>query len=191
MPQGEQGTGDTLIYGVVRVPVGPGDAQASASPGRLIEWHEAPMVYLKKILVTTDLSPFSLAGLEYATTFGLLYSAEIHLLHVVDEHHPNMEEAKEALRTFVQKNVNPDVEITRVVKAGNPWVVIRRYADEEGVDLIVMATHGRTGLKHVFMGSVAEKVVRFSHVPVLAVKPRPVREHMIRNEDIEKDLHLR
>ena len=75
--------------------------------------------------------------------------------------------------------------------AANAAAMILRYADEEGVDMIVMATHGRAGLRHAVLGSVAEKVVRLSHVPVLAVKPRPVRENLLRNEDIEKDLHLR
>jgi hypothetical protein len=59
------------------------------------------------------------------------------------------------------------------------------------VDLIVMATHGRTGVKHALMGSVAEKVVRISTVPVLTVKPFPIRESVLRDEDVENELHLR
>ena len=62
---------------------------------------------------------------------------------------------------------------------------------DEHVDLVVMATHGRTGLKHVLMGSVAEKVVRMSTAPVLTVKPRVVREYIIAAEDVEHDLHIR
>ena len=54
-----------------------------------------------------------------------------------------------------------------------------------------MATHGRTGVKHVLMGSVAEKVVRLSAVPVLTVKPLPIRESLLREEDVENELHLR
>lgn len=149
------------------------------------------MIYLKKILVTTDLSAVSLAGLDYATTFALLYSSEIHLLHVVDEHHARLEEARSALEAFVRTNINPDIQIIRAVRAGHPAAMIMRYAEEEGIDLIVMATHGRAGLRKAVLGSVAERVVRFSDIPVLAVKPRPVRENLLRNEDIEKDLHLR
>ena len=61
----------------------------------------------------------------------------------------------------------------------------------EHIDLVVMATHGRTGLKHVLMGSVAEKVARMSTAPVLTVKPRAVREYIIAAEDVEHDLHIR
>jgi nucleotide-binding universal stress UspA family protein len=149
------------------------------------------MIYLKKILVTTDLSEYSLAGMDYATTFALLYSSEIHLLYVVDEHHTTMEGARTALEGFIGRNINPDIQIVRAVRAGQPAAMIMRYADEEGVDLIVMATHGRAGFRHKVIGSVAEKVVRLTHIPVLAVKPHPVRENLLRNEDIEKDLHLR
>jgi nucleotide-binding universal stress UspA family protein len=149
------------------------------------------MIYLKKILVTTDLSEFSLAGLDYATTFALLYSSEIHLVYVVDEHHADLEEARAALEGFISKNINPDIQLVRAVRAGNPAAMILRYADEEGVDMIVMATHGRTGSRRAVLGSVADKVVRLTHIPVLAVKPHPVREILLRNEDIEKDLHLR
>jgi nucleotide-binding universal stress UspA family protein len=149
------------------------------------------MIYLKKILVTTDLSAVSLAGMDYATTCALLYSSEIHLLHVVDEHHARLEEARSALEEFVRTNINPDIQVIQAVRAGHPAAMIMRYAEEEGIDLIVMATHGRAGLRKAVLGSVAERVVRFSDIPVLAVKPRPARENLLRNEDIEKDLHLR
>jgi nucleotide-binding universal stress UspA family protein len=149
------------------------------------------MIYLKKILVTTDLSPLSLAALEYAVSFGLLYSSQLFLMYVVDDHHAHADDATAALETFVRKNVSPDIDVTPVIRTGHASEEIRKFADAEGMDLIVMATHGRTGVRHVVMGSIAEKVVRCSHVPVLTVKPRPVREHLIRNEDIEKELHLR
>jgi nucleotide-binding universal stress UspA family protein len=68
---------------------------------------------------------------------------------------------------------------------------IRKFAEEEGVDLVVIATHGRTGLKHIVMGSVAERTVRHSSIPVLTVKPHPLRETILKNEDVERDLHLR
>jgi hypothetical protein len=58
------------------------------------------------------------------------------------------------------------------------------------MDLIVMATHGRSGLRHAAMGSVAQKVVRLSTVPVLMVKPRAVRESLLRFADVERELHL-
>jgi nucleotide-binding universal stress UspA family protein len=152
------------------------------------------MVYLKKILVTTDLSPFSLAAIDYASSFGLLYSSELTLLHVVEskgEHRKGAEEAQKSLDEFVRVNLPASLDIVPIVRFGHPAEEIRRFAEQENVDLIVMATHGRTGLRHMVMGSVAERVVRVSPIPVLAVKPHPVREFLIGTDDVEKDLHLR
>jgi nucleotide-binding universal stress UspA family protein len=150
------------------------------------------VVYLKKILVTTDLSQFSLEALAYAQSFGLLYASRIFLLHVDEHaHHRSEDQAVAALAEFVARNIDPDIKLTQVVRSGHPESEIRRFSQEENVDLIVIATHGRTGVKHALMGSVAEKVVRLSAVPVLAVKPLPVRESLLRDEDVENELHLR
>ncbi|MRR37540.1 universal stress protein [bacterium] len=153
------------------------------------------MMYLRKILVTTDLSEYSLASMEYASSFGILYSSRITLLHVVDHregHHVRTDgDARTALAQFVEKHISPDISLTPVVRFGDPADEIRLFAQEEGFDLIVMATHGRTGLRHILMGSVVEKVVRHSPVPVLTVKPHPLRESILRNEDIEHELHIR
>jgi|WetSurMetagenome_2_1015567.scaffolds.fasta_scaffold1175357_1 nucleotide-binding universal stress UspA family protein len=152
------------------------------------------MVFLKKILVPTDLSEFSLAAMEYAQSFGELYTSRIYVLHVVETkegHQRKEDEAAQALKRFVEANVAEPAGIHQVVRNGIPWVEIRRFADEEGIDMIVIATHGRTGFRHVLMGSVAEKVVRLASVPVLAVKPQPVRESLLHRADIEQELHLR
>jgi len=164
------------------------------------------MVYLQKILVTTDLSEFSLAAMDHASTFGLLYASDLAILYVTEPaghkgskpahgadgtHQQALDEATRQLARFVQKNVNPDTHVRQVVRLGNPAAEICKFVGEEHVDLVVMATHGRTGLKHVVMGSVAEKVVRMSTAPVLTVKPRVVREHIIAAEDVEHDLHIR
>jgi universal stress protein A len=156
---------------------------------------ECAMVYLRKILVTTDLSEFSLAAMEYATTFGLLFASQIFLLHVVEgkEGHTRRPEAdpQAALEKFILNQINPDIKLIPVVRFGNPASEIKKFAEEEQVDLVVLATHGRTGLKLMVMGSVAEKVVRLSNIPVLAVKPHPMRESILQNEDVEEELHLR
>ena len=150
------------------------------------------MVYLKKILVTTDLSQYSLEALQYAQSFSLLYASRIYLLYVEDHaHHRGGESAVASLAEFVARNVDPELRLTQVIRSGHPAEEIRRFSQEENVDLIVMATHGWTGVKHAFLGSVAEKVVRRSAVPVLTVKPLPVRESLLRDEDIENELHLR
>lgn len=160
------------------------------------------MIFLKKILVTTDLSPHSLAAVEYATSFGGLYSSKLHLLLVIDrkeghqtrENHvqfPTESDAMEALAQFARKNLPADLRMELVVRKGTPTEGILRFVEEAGIDMIVMATHGHTGLRHILMGNVTEKVVRHSPVPVLTVKPRPFRENYIHDEDVEKDLHLR
>jgi nucleotide-binding universal stress UspA family protein len=164
------------------------------------------MVYLQKILLTTDLSEFSLAAMDHASTFGLLYASEVSILYVAEPAghlgtkgaegtepatQRAIEEATRVLAKFVEKNVNPDTRLQQVVRIGNPASEICKFAAQNHVDLVVMATHGRTGLKHVLLGSVAEKVVRMSAAPVLTVKPRVVREHVIAVEDVEHDLHLR
>ena len=149
------------------------------------------MVYLKKILVTTDLSQFSLEALQYAQSFSLLYASRITLLHVEEHAHRGRENAVASLAEFVARNVDPDVRLTQVVRTGHAAEEITRFSREENVDMIVMATHGWTGVKHALLGSVAEKVVRYSPVPVMTVKPLPVREGLLRDEDIENELHLR
>jgi nucleotide-binding universal stress UspA family protein len=164
------------------------------------------MVYLQKILVTTDLSEFSLAAMDYAATLGLLYSSDLSMLYVAEPpglkspkagrsgdgtQQKALEDGAQLLAKFVEKNVNPDTNVRQLVRLGNPASEICRFVAEEHIDLVVMATHGRTGLKHVLMGSVAEKVVRMSPAPVLTVKPRVVRERLIAAEDIEHELHIR
>jgi nucleotide-binding universal stress UspA family protein len=164
------------------------------------------MVYLQKILLTTDLSEFSLAAMDHASTFGLLYASDLSIMYVAEPAahrgakgpqaggqaaQKALEEAERSLARFVEQNVSPDTRIRQIVRLGNPSAEICRFVAEEHVDLVVMATHGRTGLKHVLMGSVAEKVVRMSTAPVLTVKPRVVREYIIAAEDVEHDLHIR
>jgi len=183
------------------------------------------MVFLRKILVTTDLSEFSLAAFEYASTASIFFNAEIFLLYVYegspvrpvmttgrDSHaeaegaghtklhgdreprghaHFTEEEALKALREFVKDSVTSGLNVNTVVRCGTPAEEIIRYAEHEGVDLIVIATHGRTGLRHIMMGSVAEKIVRHSNIPVLSVKPGAFRDRILKDEDIESELHLR
>jgi nucleotide-binding universal stress UspA family protein len=157
------------------------------------------MIYLRRILVTTDLSEFSLAAIEYAASFGLLYSSKLYLLYVADQSSSVFgqdtkqrveEHSMQRLGEFAAKKLGPDMKLSLVVRQGSPADEIQRFAAEEGIDLIVMATHGWTGLRHIVLGSVAEKVVRLSTVPVLAVKPHPLRENILQNEDIENELHI-
>jgi universal stress protein A len=148
------------------------------------------MVFLRRILVTTDLSRHSLEAMEYASSFGLLYTSTLFLLHVVEDAR-GMEYGTDALAAFAAEHLRPGQKVTPVVRSGSAAEEIVRFAQEEAIDLIVIATHGRTGLQHMVMGSVAEKVVRLASTPVLTVKPKPVREGILRKEDVETELHLR
>jgi universal stress protein A len=166
------------------------------------------MVILRKILVTTDLSEHSLAAMEYASSLGLVFTSKMYLMHVVESlplkhaHLPGtpsgkpkpvqrLEDAKRELEEFIEHKVRPDFAFVPIIRVGSPAEEIRRFAAEEKVDLIIMATHGHTGLKHILLGGVTEKVVRHSAVPVLTVKPRPLLETVLEDEDVESDLHLR
>ncbi|MEW6509621.1 MAG: universal stress protein [Bacteroidota bacterium] len=152
----------------------------------------AVMIFLKNILITTDLSEYSLAALEYAFTFGLLFGARLCLLYVDEQgQHRSDRNAAAALEGFAASRIDSRLNLELVTRSGRPAEEISRYAREQGMDLIVMATHGRTGLKQAAMGSVAQKVIRLSAVPVLAVKPHAVRESLLRFADVENELHLR
>jgi len=164
------------------------------------------MYIIKNILVTTDFSDFSTAAVEYASSFALLYGAKIHLVHVIESGltvgvgnvelstsvpPPELEaNAVEEMRKFVYWRLQNNTNLEQVILYGEPYKEIVQYSQEHEIDLIVIATHGRTGLAHILMGSVAEKIVRLSSVPVLAVKPLEFRERILKKEDVEEDLHV-
>ena len=146
------------------------------------------MLKLRKILITTDLSQHSLAAFDIAASLTDQYGAELTLLYVADESPPPMvgldtpegkefqkrteEGAQRKLDDFAKANIPSTV--SSVVRVGDPSKLIIGFAAEHKIDLIVMATHGRTGLKHILLGSIAEQVVRTSHVPVLTIKPEGI-----------------
>lgn len=164
------------------------------------------MYIVRNILVSTDFSDFSAVAVEYAASFALLYGAKIHLVHVIEPASvvgvPNLDlstaavsreledGAQEEMRKFVYWKMKNNTNLEQVVLHGDPHHEIVRYAQENEIDLIVIATHGRTGLAHMLLGSVAEKIVRLSPVPVLAVKPLEMRERILKKEDVEDDLHV-
>lgn len=161
---------------------------------------------MKKMLVPIDLSEFSLEALELANSLASLYQAQVYLLHVIPietpigypavDHHSETilrdagDFSVKLLDAMIEKKMNNSKKLVRVIRRGEPHLEIVRYAKDEGVDLIIMATHGRTGLARVFLGSVAEAVIRRSPVPVLAVKPRIVMEKLLKENDIREQLHL-
>jgi len=146
------------------------------------------MIDTSSILYVTDFSDLSLHALKYARYLAKKMDAELHVLHVVDDSYqywiatdmiaapvgPPVEEltgkAEQLLEEFVAKNLSQDVKVTRAIRHGRPFVEIIEYAKEQAIGMIVMGTHGRTGLKHVLLGSVADKVVHRSPCPVLTVR---------------------
>ena len=140
---------------------------------------------IKKILAPTDLSELSEAGVRYALELARAFGAEVTVYHVVGTEElmryshlrlldDLLERCDAALRRFVEDHCSdllPLVEVHRKVELGVPDDNIVQMAEREGSHLIVISTHGRTGLSHMLMGSVTEKVVRRAPCPVLSVRP--------------------
>ncbi len=145
------------------------------------------MVSIRKILVPTDFSEHADHAWPYALHFAQEFGAEVHLLHVLappprvtEAYAVNFDpegftaamraEADVSLDRLVQAAQDRHLTIRREVLVGVDFHEIIDYARVHQIDLIVMATHGRTGLAHALVGSVAEKVVRKAPCPVLTIK---------------------
>lgn len=142
---------------------------------------------ITRILVPVDFSAHSDGALRYAATLAGQVGASVELLHVVDDftfgaysevYVPNIPDmTQEAINsalerlTAIKAAVFPHAaDVESVVYAGRPAATIVVHAAGGKFDLIVMGTHGRTGLSHLLMGSVAEHVVRTAPCPVLTVR---------------------
>ena len=144
-------------------------------------------IRLQKILLPTDFSKYSAAATKYACELATKFDAELHIRHTMEAHLVSppdigmgldlpiyLSESKAAAEKALAGVLDPKWAAGRtLVKAmveGSPKVEIIAYARKHNIDLIVLATHGRTGLAHVMMGSVAESVVRTAPCPVLTVR---------------------
>ena len=154
------------------------------------------MFKIKNILLPTDLSTTSLSAADYAIELAAQYKAKLHLMHVLEKTPPILairsldlsqekifksfeEEGRKSLDTAIKKikkRQSEDVEVEPVLKKGNDYEEIVKYSKEHKIDLIVSATHGRTGLLHTLLGSVAEKVIRYAKCPVLVITPHKPRK---------------
>lgn len=152
------------------------------------------MYNVKNILVTTDFSEYSAEALDYAISIADMYQAELHLLHVAEEPVKGADDtyeiARKSMKKFVYEHVDETVWVLQAIRIGHPHEEIVQYARAYNIDLIVIATHGRTGLSHVIMGSIAEKVIRHSPVPVLTVRPPAIIERLVTEDDVVHELHI-
>ncbi len=143
---------------------------------------------IKRILLPTDFSSYAATATKYACEMATRFDAELHLLHTLEVHLASppgfamgltlpqyIQESRAAAEKSLTSVLDPQWAVGRkvvhAVVEGSPKVEIVRYARTQQIDLIVLATHGRSGLAHVIIGSVAESVVRTAPCPVLTVRP--------------------
>lgn len=129
------------------------------------------MIQVRKILYPTDFSPYSNRAYFYAVGLAESYRATLAVVHVIpsgaddgrgrDYWRAQLEEVRPG---------NPAVAVEHVLLEGDPAAEIARHAAASGVDVIVIGTHGRTGVDRLMMGSVAERVMRDAPCSVLVVK---------------------
>jgi nucleotide-binding universal stress UspA family protein len=151
------------------------------------EENPRPIEAVENILVPLDFSDHARNALRHALEMAETYGAGLQLLHVVEDNlHPYYamagtnsilelqpdikEKSKEAMEKILEETKKKDIKADLHVVVGHPAREIISFADDHETDLIVIATHGLTGIEHLLMGSVTEKVVRMSQCPVFTVK---------------------
>lgn len=145
----------------------------------------AKLPILERILCPIDFDPNSIAAMKFAGKLAEENGAAVVLLHVVpvavetsqvSPQEPSTDERDQAARLrltkIAEENLGPDANCERQVRRGDPIQVILEVSRESRTDLIVMATHGRTALSYLFLGSVALRIVRDSEVPVATIRER-------------------
>jgi nucleotide-binding universal stress UspA family protein len=146
------------------------------------------VIQVKKILCPTDFSDLSLKALRFAGELGSTFHAELHLLHVFEGYEnivvnpelamtrmaewlPRLRElCHEKLAALPGATTDESVHIVRANREGSAVTEIVDYARLHAIDLIVIGTHGRTGLSHLVLGSVAENVIRRATCPVWTIR---------------------
>jgi len=145
------------------------------------------MENIKKILVPIDFSDYSKKALQYTVKFANSLNAELFLIYVIEPiiypadlsmgqivippSEVNMEEkAKSELEELAKTEIGDSMQYNIMVKTGRPFQEIIETAAEVDADLIIIATHGHTGVEHLLFGSTAEKVVRKAPCPVLTLR---------------------
>jgi len=156
---------------------------------------------IKKILVPIDFSDYSKSSLKYAASFANKFNSEITLIYVVEPviYPPDFSmgqiaipsvnaewdlKAKEELEKLGKQEIPENIKISIKINTGKPFLEIIDTAVEENIDLIIIATHGHSGVEHILFGSTAEKVVRKAPCPVLTLR-EPIKGFMFK-EEMEK-----
>ena len=156
------------------------------APVLAVRHKKGDKIDIKKILVPTDLSELTSISLDFAIDIANRFNSTIYLLHTLELHHSYeistskiIEElrvlALKELQSYLNKipkektkGINIQEMVTLYLRA---WFGIVNFAEENGIDLIIMTTHGRKGLVRFMLGSTAEKVISESPCPVLTIKP--------------------
>lgn len=135
------------------------------------------------LLVPTDGSEAATDAAEHAYSLGERYGATVHVLSVIEERESASivgqgdekletlrEHGTEATQRIVDAALSRDIDAIGAVELGDPDRTILKYAEENDIDMIVMSTHGRSGVGRFLKGSVTEKVIRGGEIPVLAIQ---------------------
>ena len=143
------------------------------------------MINIKNILCPVDHSDCSKEALKYAVSFAMKDNSKLYLLHVIDirafdesinamtpqiPDDETLAQLKTKLLDCIPEEMRDDMNVEALVVQGIPFVEIISTAKRNDVDMIVLGSHGRTGISHMMMGSVSEKVVRKAPCPVLTVR---------------------
>lgn len=152
------------------------------------------MIDYKRVLAPTDFSESSEEAMRHACWLAERFGAELHVLHVLTEVVPtgpdplmmpvmppqfyqdDEDKARKALEGVVKPAWGKPASVETAVRWGSAAEAIVDYATERAIDLIVLSTHGRTGLSHILLGSVAERIVREAPCPVLTIRRRKKAE---------------
>ncbi|MBX0287841.1 universal stress protein [Halomicroarcula sp. F28] len=145
----------------------------------------------ENILIPTDGSKTANVAVEHAVDLAAKYGATVHALYVVDPDWLAYSLGSEQLDRIRQGNIGEmdeleadaaeatgvvadaarekDIEVVEAVRGGTPHKIITNYADSNDIDLVVIGSHGRSGVRRALLGSVTERVLRSTHLPVLVV----------------------
>ena len=156
-------------------------------PARKVKSAQQFPIDIRRILVPIDFSEHSKNALKYAIPFAQKFKASIDLIYVVEPTiypadfsfgqigFPNVEDelrtrGSDELENLMKKEIADKVVSRKIVRTGKPFYEINQYALEENINLIIIATHGHSGMENILFGSTAEKVVRKAPCPVLVVR---------------------